>query len=96
MKRYTESEINEIETLIRAFKPYWFECIVEDKEAPLPKAFPDALGKNMVEAMLLVLRYGDAEIRRQCAHEIWYALPDVSQLHEYAGFHILCDSLSDE
>jgi len=95
MKQFTEPELDAIEHMINELRPGWGEAIIKNPSAPLPEAMPEVVGMSMTEATMHALRTGSGIIRRKCAFEIWYGLPDRGEVHGYRGFHILCDALEN-
>lgn len=96
MRMPTIHERHCIEEMILDMRPQWSEAVCTNPDAPLPKRLPEVLGMTVKDAVLTGLMSGDPQLRHECAHEIWYGLPDRRVIHSYAGFNILCDLLEAE
>ena len=93
MRKPNYAELSAIEEITYQFLPNLWEVIIDKPNARLPTIIPETLGMFAAQAIFYALQCDDASIRREVAAELWNALPDRPEIHNYEGFHVLCDLL---
>lgn len=96
MRKPFASELKAIEEMTCALLPDLWEFIIESPSARLPTLLPETLGMLADQAIFYALRCDDASIRMEVAAELWNALPDRPEIHNYEGFYVLCDLLEGD